>query len=69
MIIYYLFYNFRLTETFCAHSGIRDFPQYTKIGNVDIFVLLKFENILDREINPLNFNSKHYDKCKCFASN
>ena len=35
-----------------------------KFGNVGIFVLLKFENMLDREINPLNFNSKHYDKCK-----
>ena len=29
-----------------------------KVGNVGIFVLLKFENKLDREINHFNFNSK-----------
>ena len=27
-----------------------------KVGNVGIFVLLKFENALDGEINYLNFN-------------
>ena len=64
MIIYYLFYNLRLTETFCTNSGIREFPAIHKYGNVGIFVFIKFENMLDREINPLNFNSKHYDKCK-----
>ena len=44
-----------------SHSS---FPVIHKVGNFDIFVLFKFENKLDREINPFNFNSKHYDKCK-----
>ena len=40
------------------------FPVTNKVGNIGIFVLLKFENKLDIEINPFNFNSKHYDKCQ-----
>ena len=35
-----------------------------KVGNVDIFVLLKFENKIAREICHSDYNSKHYDKCK-----
>ena len=35
-----------------------------KVGYVGIFVMYKFENKLDREINHFNFNSKNYDKCK-----
>ena len=38
------------------------FPVIHKIGNVDMFVLLKFENKMDREIIDFNFNSKHCDK-------
>ena len=36
-----------------------------KVGNVGIFVLLKFRNMLYREINQIyfNFNSKYHDKC------
>ena len=29
-----------------------------------VFLLPKFENKLDREINQINFTSKSYDKCK-----
>ena len=35
-----------------------------KVGNVDIFVLLKFGNKMDTEISHFNYNSKYYDKCK-----
>ena len=35
-----------------------------KVGNVDIFLLLKFENKIAREICHSDYNSKHYDKCK-----
>ena len=38
------------------------FPVIHKVGNVDIFVLLKFENKLDRGINHFNLNSKDCDK-------
>ena len=38
------------------------FPMIHKVGNADIFVLLKFENKMDREINHFNYHSKHYDK-------
>ena len=31
--------------------------------NVGNFVLLKFENELNREINCFNYNSKHHGKC------
>ena len=44
-----------------SHSSL---PVIHKVGNFGIFVLFKFENKLDIEINPFNFNSKHYDKCK-----
>ena len=40
------------------------FPVIHKVGNVGIFVFLKFENKLDREINSLNFNTKHKHQCK-----
>ena len=33
-------------------------------GNVSIFVLLKFEKTLDREIIHFIYNSNHHDKCK-----
>ena len=32
-----------------------------KVGNVDIFVLPKFENKMDRETIHFNCNSKHFD--------
>ena len=35
-----------------------------KVGNVDTFVLLKFETKWDWEINQFNFNSEYQDKCK-----
>ena len=38
------------------------FPLIRKVGNVGIFVLLKFENTLNGEINYFNFNSKHHDE-------
>ena len=35
-----------------------------RVNNVGVFVLLKFQNKMDREIGDLNCNSKHYDKCE-----
>ena len=35
-----------------------------KVGYVGIFVMYKFENKLNREINYFNFNLKNYDKFK-----
>ena len=40
------------------------FPVIHKVGNIGIFVLLKFENKMEREIIHLNYNSEHHDKCK-----
>ena len=34
-----------------------------KVGNIDISVLLRFENKEDREISYLDVNSKHHVKC------
>ena len=46
----------------------RSCPVIHKVGNADMFVLLKFENKLDTLYQSLKFfNSKHHDKCK-FAS-
>ena len=38
------------------------FPVIHKVSHVCNFVLLKFKNKLDKEINDFNFNSKHYTK-------
>ena len=35
-----------------------------RVNNVGVFVLLKFQNKMDREISDLNYISKNYDKCK-----
>ena len=35
-----------------------------KFGNVDIFVLLKFENNLDTVVGYINFYSKQHDEYK-----
>ena len=40
-----------------------EFSHNTQVGNVDIFVLLIFENKI-REISHFNYNSKHFDQCK-----
>ena len=40
------------------------FPVILKVGNVGIFVLLKFENKLDTVISHMNFNSIHHNKFK-----
>ena len=40
------------------------FPVIHKVGNVGIFVLLKFENKLDAVISDFIFNSMHPDKLK-----
>ena len=41
-----------------------EFSCNTQIGNAGIFVLLEFENKLDREISHFNLNSKSHVKCK-----
>ena len=33
-----------------------------KVGNAGIFVLLKFKNKLDGEVNTFNLHSTHHDK-------
>ena len=40
------------------------FPVIHKVGNVAIFVLLKFQNKLGGEIRLFNLNSTHNDKGK-----
>ena len=68
----YLQYNIELP---CLESQSRRFRNYVrtidssfavihKVGNVDTFVLLKFETKWDWEINHFNFNSEYKDKCK-----
>ena len=37
------------------------FPVMHKVANFGIFVLLKFENALDGEINYFNFTSKYHN--------
>ena len=44
-----------------SHSS---FPIIREVGNVDIFVLLKFENKLETVVGHINFYSLQYDKCK-----
>ena len=41
-----------------------EFSRNTHIGSAGIFVLLKFENRLNRESIASSLNSKHHDKCK-----
>ena len=45
-------------------SNNTSFPVMEKDGNVGIFVLLNFENILDTVINPINLNQMHHFKFK-----
>ena len=45
-------------------TTISSFPVRHKVGNVGIFVLLKFRNKLDAVIHHFNFHPKHHDKCK-----
>ena len=40
------------------------FPIIHKVGIIGISVPLKFEDRLDKEINPFSFISKHYGKYK-----
>ena len=40
------------------------FPVLHKVCKVGTFVLLKFENKMDREIIHLDNNSNYHDKCK-----
>ena len=47
-----------------SQAANRVFPQYTKFGDVGIFVLLIFENKQDREINHFNMTSKHLGECQ-----
>ena len=44
---------------FYSHSS---FLGKHKVGNVDIFVLLEFENELDTVTSHNNYNSMHHDK-------
>ena len=45
--------DFATDGRFVCHLGIH------KVSNVGIFLLVKFENKMDREISHLNYNSKH----------
>ena len=42
----------------------RSRPVIQKVGNTDIFELLKFEHEVDRKVNHFNFNSKYHNKCQ-----
>ena len=53
------------TRSACGNSINSAWPvefSLNKIGEVDIFVLVKFENKLDKVINHFSFNSKHHEK-------
>ena len=54
-------------ESYCQFITVGNvsessFAVIHKVGNFGIFVLLKFENASDEEINYFNFNSKYLDK-------
>ena len=53
--------EFEVLICYCliTHSS---FPIIHKVGNVDIIVLLNFENNSNTVINHVNFNSKCHDK-------
>ena len=46
------------------NARIRIFPKIHKVGNVGIFVLLKFENKLNATISHINIILKYHHKCK-----
>ena len=46
------------------HPLMRVFSYNTQIGNVDIFVKLKFENKSHGETTQFNCNSTHHDNYK-----
>ena len=46
------------------HNIKSSFLVIHKVGNVDIFVLVKFENKIDKKISHWNCDSKYYDKCQ-----
>ena len=56
--------DFILTVTIYQKAFQSSFPVIHKVGNAGVFVLLKFENIVDREINQFNLSSEHHNKCK-----
>ena len=43
------------------HSDHSSFLVIHKVGNVDNFVLSKYADKYDREINNFNYLSKHYE--------
>ena len=49
---------------FCKQTEHPSFPTIHRVGNIGIFVLLKFEVMLDRKVNHFNFNLKYQSKCK-----
>ena len=51
-------------SSFCKQTEHSSFPTIHTVGNIGIFVLLKFEDMLDRKVNHFNFNSKYQNKCK-----
>ena len=51
-------------SSFCKLTGHPSFLTIHRVGNIGIFVLLKFEDMLDRKVNHFNFNSKYQSKCK-----
>ena len=53
-----------LCQTSNSQLLLSSFPIIHKVCNVGIFVLLIFENKMNREINDFNYISKHYGKCR-----
>ena len=50
---------------FCGDFN-SSFPVVYKVGNVDIFVLLKFENKLDVVISHITSISKHHENANLY---
>ena len=55
-----------LVFKWCLFLSVRrtELPRNDKVGSVDIFVLLKLENKMDRVFRVINCNLKYYYKCK-----
>ena len=51
-------------SSFCKLTEHPSFPTIHRVGNIGIFVLLTYEDMLDRKVNHFNFSSKYQSKCK-----
>ena len=62
LVLRYSSIEFTWDSLGAMHSS---FPIIHKVGNIGIFVLLKFDRNIAREISHFNYNLEHFDNCKC----